>query len=263
MKTVLLSFDIEEFDMPIEYGRHIALAEQISISYEGTKVILDLLKEHSIQATFFSTVVFAEHATDLINRITTEGHELASHSYFHSEFEMKHMEESRAPLERLSGSSVRGFRMPRMRDVSAIDIRGAGYQYNSSLNPVFLPGRYNNFFRPRTVFKEDGLIQLPASATPGFRIPLFWISFHNFPMWFYRTACATTISKDHYLNLYFHPWEFTNLYLEKLGMPNYIARNSGLQMEQRFHSLISWMKHKGYRFSTIGDFLKDPENTKR
>ena len=41
---ILLSFDIEEFDMPFEYGKTISFEDQISISIEGTSLILDLLK---------------------------------------------------------------------------------------------------------------------------------------------------------------------------------------------------------------------------
>ena len=256
-KTVLLSFDIEEFDMPAEYGKTIPLDEQVSISRGGTILILDILKKQQVHATFFSTVVFAQHNSDLIARIIEEGHELASHSYFHSDFRVSHLKESRLELERLSGQPVTGFRMPRIKDVSPMDIEAAGYRYNSSLNPIYLPGRYNNFFRPRTIFKERSLIQLPASATPVLRIPLFWISFHNMPLWFYQWACKRTLLRDNYLNLYFHPWEFTDLHADRLGMPSFVARNSGALMEERFRLLLNWMEKKNYRFSTVTTFLAE------
>ena len=50
---ILLSFDIEEFDMPFEYGKSIDFKDQISISIKGTIAILDLLAKHNIKATFF------------------------------------------------------------------------------------------------------------------------------------------------------------------------------------------------------------------
>ena len=87
---IYLSFDIEEFDMPFEYQRDISFDDQISISRTGTIIILDLLKKHNIVATFFSTVVFAKEIPDLIKRIIDEGHELASHTYYHSNFEVSH-----------------------------------------------------------------------------------------------------------------------------------------------------------------------------
>jgi peptidoglycan/xylan/chitin deacetylase (PgdA/CDA1 family) len=255
MKKVLLSFDIEEFDMPLEYGKPISFQDQISVSTKGTKIILDILQENQISATFFSTVVFATNAKELIQRISQEGHELSSHGYFHSAFENKHLAESKFELEKLSGKSVTGFRMARMMPVDDGAIEAAGYKYNSSLNPVYLPGRYNNFFKSRTIFKTDSLVQLPASATPAIRIPLFWLSFHNFPLWLYKAACAQTINHDSYLNIYFHPWEFTDLTYAEYGLPKFVSKNSGDQMISRFKLWIQWMKKQGYTFSTISDFL--------
>jgi peptidoglycan/xylan/chitin deacetylase (PgdA/CDA1 family) len=259
MKKVLLSFDIEEFDMPLEYGKSISFHDQISVSSKGTKIILDILQENQVPATFFSTVVFAKNAKDLIQRIMQEGHELASHGYFHSAFENKHLAESKSELEKLSGKSINGFRMARMMPVDDAAIENAGYIYNTSLNPVYLPGRYNNFFKPRTIFKTDSLVQLPASATPIVRIPLFWLSFHNFPLWIYKAACARTINQDGYLNIYFHPWEFTDLTLPDYGLPKFVSKNSAEQMINRFKTWIHWMKEQGYTFSTISDFINSRE----
>lgn len=255
-KTILLSFDIEEFDIPKEYGKTIPFHEQISISKEGTTAILDILKEHKIRATFFSTVIFATHATELISRIVVEGHELASHGYFHSKFENKHLLESKVALEKISGKSVTGFRMARMMPVEDNAIADAGYLYNSSLNPVYLPGRYNNFLKPRSVFRTGKLLQIPASATPVIRFPLFWLSFHNLPQSLYRMACRYTINTDHYLNIYFHPWEFIDLTQSKFGLPKFVSKNSGTQMITRFNSWIAWLKQQHFQFNTLSEFAE-------
>jgi len=257
MSQVLFSFDIEEFDMPLEYGQHISLQEQIKVSTEGTAIILSILKKHNITATFFSTATFAAHSTELIKRICAEGHELASHGYFHSKFEESDLFSSKKELEKLSGQQITGFRMARMMPVNQAAVAKAGYEYNSSLNPTFLPGRYNNFFKPRVLYKEGNLIQFPASVTPILRIPLFWLSFHNFPLWFYQRACLSSMKKDHYLNLYFHPWEFTDLTLPEYKFPSFISKNSGTQMIDRFDQLILWMKKQRFSFSTISHFLKN------
>lgn len=256
MKKVLLSFDIEEFDTPLEYGKELPFNEQIKVSAEGTKIILDILQKNKIKATFFSTVIFARHATDIITRLINEGHELASHGFYHSQFKNDHFKESKIELERISGKPVVGFRMPRMMPTEPDAIQQAGYLYNSSLNPVYVPGRYNNFFKPRTVFQTNGIYNVPASATPIIRFPLFWLSFHNFPQWVYQLACTRTMNYDNYLNLYFHPWEFIDLTIKEYGLPSIISRNSGQKMIDRFGTLIRWMKSKGYSFITIKEFLE-------
>jgi peptidoglycan/xylan/chitin deacetylase (PgdA/CDA1 family) len=52
---ILLSFDIEEFDMPFEYGKTISFDDQLSISTAGTLSILQILKKAGIKATFYCT----------------------------------------------------------------------------------------------------------------------------------------------------------------------------------------------------------------
>lgn len=253
---ILLSFDIEEFDMPMEYGKSIPFEEQISISKAGTTAILDLLDVHQIKATFFSTVVFAKNAPDIIKRIIASGHELASHTYFHSDFKVAHLKMSKDELEQLSHSEVIGFRMPRMYPVDEMEIFKAGYLYNSSINPTFLPGRYNHLDKPRTYFMQSGVLQIPASVSPMIRFPLFWLSFHNLPLFIYIFLSNITLKHDQYLNIYFHPWEFTDLdQPKKFNFPGYVSKNTGAKMIARFDQFIVQMKQKNYIFGTFKEFI--------
>ena len=255
---ILLSFDIEEFEMPREYGDPIPFDEQIRISSEGTIKILDLLRRHEVKATFYTTANFAKHSKDIVSRIINEGHELASHGYFHDRFEVSHLKQSKDLLEAMSSSKVRGYRMARMADVKESDVFDAGYQYNSSINPTFLPGRYNKLNEPRTIFERDKIWQLPASVTPWFRIPLFWISFHNLPLPIYLFLANKTLKKDGYLNIYFHPWEFMLIDPKnRYNFPFYVTRNTNNKMVERLNAFISWAQKKGYSFRTTYSFIKD------
>jgi hypothetical protein len=149
-----------------------------------------------------------------------------------------------------------------MQPVDETEIFKAGYVYNSSLNPTFIPGRYNHFNKPRTYFKQDGVWQLPASVSPLIRFPLFWLSFHNLPIWLYKFLCQTTLKKDGYLNLYFHPWEFTNMNdKERFGFPNYVSKNSGDTMVARLDNLISWMKKNEFTFNCTRDLITKIQST--
>ena len=253
---VLLSFDIEEFDMPFEYNGTITFKDQISISQTGLKKILDILKKHEVKATFFSTVVFAENSRSLIETLLSEGHELASHTWFHSDFKDSHLKESKEKLEQMFSTQVTGLRMPRMMNVNKQKVEDAGYLYNSSVNPTFLPGRYNNLKISRTYFNEGNVIQIPASVSPNFRIPLFWLSFHNFPLVLYKRLASDTLKKDKYLNIYFHPWEFAEIKNPDYNLPEFTVRNSGNVMVQRFDEFIGWLKSKKCQFGTFQEFYK-------
>ncbi|WP_423899887.1 polysaccharide deacetylase family protein [Capnocytophaga leadbetteri] len=243
---IYLSFDIEEFDMPKEYGYDIAFERQIAISRKGLTAILDLLKKYQMRATFFSTVVFAEQVPDLINRLIEEEHELASHTYYHSDFENEHLKRSKEALEQQFGVTVEGLRMPRMLEVSAEEVKKAGYRYNSSVNPTFLPGRYNKLHVPKRFFNENGLWQIPT-AVSWFRFPLFWLSFHNLPLWLYRFLLKRSVKSIGYAALYFHPWEFTDLHQKEFNFPAYVMRNSGEKMIARFDSLLTFIKQQGWK----------------
>jgi peptidoglycan/xylan/chitin deacetylase (PgdA/CDA1 family) len=252
---ILLTFDVEEFDMPIEYGKVIDFEEQISISYKGTERILQLLKKHQVQATFFCTANFARHAPELIRKMTSEGHEVASHGYFHSHFRNEDLAASKGVLGEIAGQPVSGFRMARMMPVDEKEIYNAGYSYNSSINPTWIPGRYNNLNKPRRMFFKENILQLPASVSPFLRLPLFWLSFHNFPLWLYKHLCIRAYKADKYLNIYFHPWEFTNLKKKKLGLPGFVTKNSGIDMLRRMESLILHFKQQNIPFGTVQNFV--------
>ena len=75
---ILLSFDIEEFDLPTEYGLAISWEEQLRVSREGSGHILNVLARHGVRATFFCTARFAEAAPDVLRAICDGGHERSS-----------------------------------------------------------------------------------------------------------------------------------------------------------------------------------------
>lgn len=255
---ILLSFDIEEFDLPEEHGYKVSIEKQIAVSKKGTQAILSCLKKHQIRATFFCTANFAIHEPDLIKQIIAEGHEVASHGFYHSSFETGHLKESRERLESITGEPVKGYRMARMMPINEEEIAKAGYIYNSSLNPTFIPGRYNNFHKPRTWFYQENVLQLPASVTPWIRFPLFWLACHNLPAFIYRRLCRRTLDHDKYLVIYFHPWEFVNLKeMKEYKLPFIVTNHTGQGMQKRLDDFIRYFKKNGYHFATTETFIRE------
>ncbi|MCQ2378396.1 MAG: polysaccharide deacetylase family protein [Victivallaceae bacterium] len=252
---LLLSFDIEEFDLPEEFGVPVAENDRMAVSVSGTERILNVLREKNVRATFFVTAFFAERAPELVARMVAQGHEIASHGLHHSGFEVGHLARSKKILETISGREVVGFRMARLAPVEKKDILAAGYVYESSLNPVWLPGRYNHLRAPLLPFDDaGGLRQYPVSAVPGLRIPLFWLSLKNFPFLFYRALARHTVKKTHYFNVYTHPWEYSGRAAEKhWRIPGYITRHAGMPMAERLGDLIDALRD-------LGDFRTFREN---
>lgn len=253
---IFLSFDIEEFDMPKEYNFDIPFKEQIELSQQGLRYILNLLKKYNCKATFFSTVIFANESKEMINDLINQGHELASHTYYHSYFENSHLLKSKEALEKEFGVSVEGLRMPRMAEVSNSEVKKAGYKYNSSVNPTYLPGRYKNNHIPRKYFKADGIWQIPTAVSTWFRIPLFWLSFHNFPLKIYKWLVKKAIKSEGYAVLYFHPWEFTDLDKKEYNFPFYVRKNTGQKMVSRFEKLLQWIEKNNIQTGVCKNLVK-------
>jgi len=259
-RKILLTFDIEEFDLPLEYNCPISAEQQIMTSIEGLNSMNALLDAYSIISTCFITSFFAGHTTTLMHELAKK-HEIASHTHCHSIFEEADIEKSKSILESICQVKVSGFRMPRLQKINYELLREAGYTYDSSLNPAFLPGRYNHFNKPRTIFPEpvSRFPVLPMSVSPNIRFPLFWLSFKNIPLSFYFALCKQCLAHDSYLHLYFHPWEFADL--SSCKIPGYIKRVSGQEYIDRFEKLLQFLMKQG-EFSTISSFLEEPEISK-
>lgn len=238
-ERVLLSFDVEEFDLPLEFGGTIALEEQLRVGAEGFVRVLDLLDSAGVGATMFTTAVFARAHESLMKRAAVR-HEIASHGFAHSVRSDDDYGRARAELQRVTGAEVLGFRMPRLAPVSLAKLRAAGYGYDSSLNPTWIPGRYDARHLPRVPFVEEGLVRIPAAVTPRARLPLFWLSFKNVPLALYTRWAAAVLRDTGLLVLYFHPWEFTQL--RPWGLPRHVRRVEGKRLVERLGHLLEWLK---------------------
>ena len=255
-KTVLLSYDVEEFDMPFEYEGNLPFDEQVRITTNGLEKLLMLLDKYNIKVTFYCTATYALAKKEIIQQLNAAGHEIASHAYYHSTFKVEDLQKSKDVLEEITGNTVSGFRMPRMMPVDIDALKQAGYFYNSSLNPTWLPGRYNHLTKPKLLFKEKEMWQLPGSVTPVFRIPLFWLSFHNFPFWLYWHFCKRALNNAGYVNLYFHPWEFYDYRnAGNAKFPGYVTKNCGDTYLVRTEKLIVNALKAGCKFETTIDWL--------
>lgn len=148
-----------------------------------------------------------------------------------------------------------------MFPVSDKEIERQGYLYNSSLHPAFIPGRYIHLNCPRTPFLKGTVLEIPASVTPWFRLPVFWLACHNYPWFIYHNLCKWTYRHDGQFVIYFHPWEFIPLGEHKeWKIPFIIKRNSGNAMISRLHRLIQCFKKDNADFITYTEFTKQFHN---
>jgi peptidoglycan/xylan/chitin deacetylase (PgdA/CDA1 family) len=251
--TILLTFDVEEFDLPLEYNLAIDEEEQMLIGKLGTDVVVRIIEEQQVKTTLFTTANFAQSFPNLIQSLAKKN-EIGSHAFYHSSFEKADLLSSKLLLEKVTGTEVNGIRMPRFKKVPIEWIKEAGYKYDSSINPTYMPGRYNNLKLSRTVYTEENLLRLPVSVSANIRFPLFWMAFKNIPYPLYKKMALAALKKDGYLSLYFHPWEFIDI--NKWKIPFYLKRHAGNKLSDMLNKLIEDLKDEA-DFKTASNFLDD------
>ena len=257
-QKVLLSFDVEEFDLPKEYGVDISVEDGVKVSAAGLERILKLLEEHKVKATFFITGNFATLAPEMVQEIIKGGHEVACHGVDHFEPCESDVCESKKIIEKIAKVKVSGYRQPRMFPISYQELKRCGYKYDSSVNPAFVPGRYNHLNIPRTPFKKEGIIEIPTSVASLMRVPLFWLALHLFPVSLYARGAKMSLRKTGYFATYFHPWEFSDELAKRKEVPGYIKKNSGKKLVERLSKVIlSLQKEEGLEFTTYEDFMEE------
>ena len=258
--SVLLSFDIEEFDFPRERGENISVEEGVKISSKGAERILEVLKETGVVATFFVTGNFAMTNPVLVRKIRKLGHEVACHGVDHFKPKKSDPGESKKLVEKALGNKVVGYRQPRMFPVDKNDLVKQGFLYDSSLNPAFIPGRYNHLKTPRRPFFEGEIVEVPTSAATELRIPLFWLALHLLPRKMYLNLARSALKRQGYFATYFHPWEFTDF--GGRAVPWYIRKNSGEKLAERLGWLIRELKQSGAEFIDYQEFVKEWKDEK-
>lgn len=114
----------------------------------NTDLVLSILDERAVKATFFVLGWVAERFPQLTKRIAGQGHEIASHGYLHQRVALQDrstyredIRRSKALLEDQIGTAVRGYRAPsysitRQTEWAFDELLEAGYRYDSSIFPM-------------------------------------------------------------------------------------------------------------------------------
>jgi hypothetical protein len=103
----MLSFDVEEFDMPLEYGQQISPELQMETGRLGLEALIPVWEKYNTPCTLFTTANYAQHFPEAIKALATK-HEIASHTFYHSTFETADLEEIKDCIGRNSGNTCNG-----------------------------------------------------------------------------------------------------------------------------------------------------------
>lgn len=222
----VMTVDVEDYFQVAAFNKQISQEEWEKYPLrviDSTNKILDIFEEKGVKATFFVLGWVAERAPELVKRIASLGHEVASHGYAHQKVFEQTPEEFEADLlkakhilEEITGQEVIGYRAPSFsidkRNEWAFDIlKRTGHIYSSSTYPI-VHDHYGTPEWPVKPFKlESGLIEFPQSTieVKGKRVPVGGGGyFRLFPQAVNNKLLSQfDESRDNPFIFYFHPWE--------------------------------------------------------
>ncbi|MDD2541021.1 MAG: DUF3473 domain-containing protein [Desulfuromonadaceae bacterium] len=146
-----LTIDVEDYFHVTAFERQIKPDEWDTYPLRvgnNTMLILDMLDEFSLRATFFVLGWVAERLPALVKEIHCRGHEIACHGYGHQliyrlspqEFR-DDISKAKKILENICGEQVKGYRAPSYsittKSLWALDILlEEGFSYDSSIFPI-------------------------------------------------------------------------------------------------------------------------------
>ncbi|GAA5160650.1 XrtA system polysaccharide deacetylase [Viridibacterium curvum] len=226
LPTNALSIDVED------YFQVSALAGQFPRSGWETvpcriernmDLILAVLHEHGVKATFFTLGWIAERYPKLVRLIVMEGHELASHGYGHERASDQtrgafaaDVQLAKAVLEDIGGVEVKGYRAPSFsfsdKNPWAHEcLAAAGYQYSSSVYPV-VHDHYGMPDSPRFTYRHpSGIVEIPVTTTRfmGRNLPAGGGGYFRFLPYAASRWMIRRVNKQDAQSaiFYFHPWE--------------------------------------------------------
>ncbi len=202
----------------------------------NTDRVLGLFADAGVKATFFTLGWIAERYPELIRRIVSQGHELASHGYDHIPvFEQTpdvfraDVRRTKRLLEDIGGCAVQGYRAASFsinaKNLWALRILAEeGFVYSSSIYPI-VHDFYGMPTAPRGMFhpQNDPFIEVPMTTVAlfGHKFPCsgggyFRLLPYALTRWAFRRVNA---SDRRPCVFYFHPWEIDPAQPRPAGLP--------------------------------------------
>lgn len=224
----IFSVDLEEYFQVLAFEHAVPRSdwERMPSRVEASaRRLLDLLAQYDATATFFTVGWLADRNPRLVRRIADQGHEIASHSWWHRRLtgmtaaELRDdVRRCRRALEEAAGRPVLGFRAPSFSIVPgtewAFDVLiEEGYRYDSSIFPIRRPGYGYPAAptRPYEIRRAAGtILELPMATTSiaGLRLPAAGGGYlRHLPYSLTQRAFDEHAARGESAMLYVHPWE--------------------------------------------------------
>ncbi len=271
---IALSFDIEDW-FTVRNMRHLidesSWDQQEYRVHIGVDYILDQLEKHNTIATFFILGWVAQRSPELVLKIASKGHEIASHGHSHTPIDLLTPETFEADLvksievlEGITGQKIEGFRAPSFsitHETSwALDILKKHHlRYDSSVFVTVHPDYGIQDFPVEMTLLHNGLLEVPMrkSHIMGTKIPVCGGGYFRMLPYPLIKAALSKGLKDGPTVMYFHPWEFdpNQPVVGLKGMKKFRHYVGLSKNRQKFERLLN-----DFEFTSIKDLIDKNES---
>jgi polysaccharide deacetylase family protein (PEP-CTERM system associated) len=237
--------------------------------------LLETLDRHNARGTFFVLGWIAKHRPEVVLAISSAGHEIASHGFWHERVTTldrdafrEDVRSSKLALEDLVGAKVIGYRAPSFSIIPGCEwafdvLLEEGYRYDSSLFPIHRRGYgYPNSPRHPHVIQRTGgrLAEFPLATTSilSYPVPAAGGGYlRQFPLAIIRRAFREASERCEPATFYIHPWEIDP------GQPR--IRVSALNRLRHYRGLVGTLTRidallEEFSFDTIASYLPQLED---
>ncbi len=257
-----LTIDVEEWFHVSLFRRKIRREDWDSLKstvIDNTCLVLKILAEKNVRATFFILGWVAERYPEIVIAIQEQGHEIGSHTYSHQIIYEQSRQEFTADVQRslvilrnLTLESVSSFRAPSYSITRASlwaweALADLGLTCDSSIFPV-KHDLYGIPDAPRFPFyinlkNRSRLVEVPLSTIQlrGKNIPMAGGGYLRlYPYWFIRNSLRRINREGKPAIIYFHPWELApDLPRLKIGFLKELRHYGNLNlMEMKLRRLL-------------------------
>ena len=237
----LLGIDFEDWYHPQLVEPFVSKEKRIPIMFKGLDKILNLLRKTNSKATFFIVGELLKSNPEILDKISSEGHEIGFHTMHHTRLDLFtskiNFQNEIKEFENLTSGKSKGFRAPTFslnkKSSWVIDeLVKSNYTYDSSV----VPAKTNLYGIPdaeKSPYKIDSsnlstnnengnLIEFPLLVTKlfGKTIPAsggFYLRF--LPLKIIKNAIESYEKRNIPASMYVHSWELTPEYIPKIDLP--------------------------------------------
>ncbi len=237
----LLGIDFEDWYHPELIQKYITQKKHEPVIINGIDKIIEILRRSDTYATFFMVGELLEHKPEILDKISSDGHEIGFHTMHHTRIDSfrskEEFIEELQVFDRMTKGKSKGFRAPTfsINQLSswAIDVlANHGYVYDSSIVPVktSMYGMSNAEKKPYKISstsleKHDPngkIIEFPIMITKvlGKKIPAgggFYLRL--LPLKLIKNAIKEYEKMAIPSTFYIHSWELTPEFMPRLNLP--------------------------------------------